>query len=222
MQIIAISDTHSMHSKVTVPDGDVLIHAGDFTGTLANQAQEMIAFNAWLGALPHRVKLVVPGNHDKMCEVHTATARKLLTNATLLIDEEVTIDGIRFYGSPWTPAFRRWYFMRPRGIRLAEKWAQIPEGTDVLITHGPPSGVLDTVGRFSPGLGEYVDEHLGCEEMWKRVQVVRPQVHVFGHIHGGAGTASLDGIRYVNASVCDEDYQPANPARAFKIQSRGP
>lgn len=207
-----------MHDKVTVPDGDVLIHAGDFIGSLARQERDLISLNAWLGTLPHAHKILVPGNHDSLLERDPAHARALLSNATVLIDEEVTIDGVRFYGSPWTPEFCNWYFMRRRGKEIAEKWAMIPEGIDVLTTHGPPKGILDEVMSFSCKTGEWEPEHVGCEDLMARVLEVKPKVHVFGHIHVGSGEAYSSGIRFINAAICDEDYKPVNPARVFEIE----
>jgi Icc-related predicted phosphoesterase len=220
LKCVAISDTHSLHAKVTIPGGDVLIHAGDLSGHLAHEEEHLIKLNAWLGTLPHRHKLVVPGNHDRLFERNPSLAKAILSNATVLIDEEVTIDGIRFYGSPWTPTFCNWYFMQPRGKAIASKWAKIPEGIDVLVTHGPPMGILDTAMDFSCSAGEYVERHVGCEELDKRVLEIKPQVHVFGHIHLCSGEMHRGGTHFINAAICDEAYRPVNPARVFEIEKK--
>lgn len=220
LKFVCISDTHSLHSKVALPDGDVLIHSGDFTGSLANQERDLVKVNAWLGTLPHRVKILVPGNHDKLLQTDPGHARALLSNATVLIDEEVTVDGIRIYGSPWTPTFLNWYFMQSRGAAIAKKWARIPAGIDVLVTHGPPYGILDTVERYSPGAGEWVEDHVGCEELLKRVAAVEPKVHVFGHMHGSYGEMPVGKTYFINAAVCDEAYQPVNKPKVFEIERK--
>jgi Icc-related predicted phosphoesterase len=109
--------------------------------------------------------------------------------------------------------FMSWAFNLPRGRMLRDKWNLIPIDTDILVTHGPPLGILDQVlpvptGGWDPDRGQ--PEHLGCEEMLIRVRTVRPKLHVFGHIHGGYGIHKDQGTTHVNASICDEDYRPVN------------
>jgi predicted phosphodiesterase len=211
VRIVCLSDTHNRHDALRVPDGDVLVHAGD--ATMHGSAEEIAAFDAWLGSLPHRHKLLIAGNHDFLFEQRPRSARELIRNATYLEDSGAELDGLRFWGSPWQPWFFDWAFNLRRGAPLKEKWALIPEGTDVLVTHGPPHGVLDRVGGVVPRLMAAATggrEHVGCEELRDAVLRLRPRVHVFGHIHEGYGEESLDGIRYVNASCCDRSYRPAN------------
>jgi hypothetical protein len=205
MKIIIISDTHSLHDQVKVPDGDVLIHCGDFTG--GGTVRDLIAFNAWLGKLPHKHKIITAGNHDKIVQDDPNHAKILMTNATLLIDEEIIIEGKRFYASPWTPEFNDWSFMLPRGDAMKAIRSKIPDGLDVLITHGPPMGILDEVmldGRY-PSKGRL---HAGCEELRSRIIEVKPKIHAFGHLHLNHGVVNLGGTVYVNASICDEAYRP--------------
>jgi len=140
MKIVCLADTHGMHSKLEVPYGDVLIHAGDFCGM--GRSLEVIAFNEWLGTLPHPAKIVIAGNHDRPFE-RDPSARAFLTNAIYLQDSEVTVAGIRFYGIPWQPAFCNWAFNLQRGEELKRKWDIIPNGIDILITHGPPHKIGD-------------------------------------------------------------------------------
>jgi predicted phosphodiesterase len=200
VRIVCISDTHGRHDDLVVPDGDVLIHAGDFTGR--GEKAEVVAFSNWLAGLPHARKLVAAGNHDFAFEKRPSEARSWLTAATYLQDSGVTIDGVTFWGSPWQPRFFDWAFNLDRGAPLAAKWALIPANTDVLVTHGPPHGILD---RTSSGL------HVGCEELLKVVERVRPKVHVFGHIHEAYGQVVKGPTRFVNASNCTLRYQPTNP-----------
>ena len=94
MKIVLISDTHCMHDRLEVPDGDVLVHAGDFTWR--GRPQEIDEFNRWLEKLPHKHKLVIAGNHDRMFEDNPMRAQSLLTNCTYLQDSGCTIDGISF------------------------------------------------------------------------------------------------------------------------------
>ncbi len=202
MRLVCISDTHGLHENLDVPDGDVLIHAGDLTkvGTL-EQIAEAASF---LEGLPHRHKIVIAGNHDLGLEYQAEQAEELLTGLTYLRDSETTVGSVRFWGSPWQPWFFDWAFNLQRGDEIRAKWDLIPQHTDVLITHGPPMGVLDLTFRQEP---------VGCADLLEAVERVSPQVHVFGHIHEaygqGAEVPGHDTI-FVNASICTLDYQPVN------------
>lgn len=206
-----MSDTHGMHSRLAVPDGDVLIHCGDFSGM--GTERDLIALNQWLGTLPHKTKLVSPGNHDIVCEDNPSYSELLLSNATLCIDRSVEIQGIKFFLSPWTPEFGRWSFMLPRGEGLRSVWSFIPDDTDVLITHGPPYGILD----LAPGLNGQPALNAGCRDLLARVLEVRPRLHVFGHIHEGSGVALMGDTTFINAAICDESYSPTNPVRIYDL-----
>jgi predicted phosphohydrolase len=199
MRLVCISDTHFPPHALQIPEGDVLIVAGDVCGhsTLA----EISVFDAFLGSLPHPHKLLIAGNHDWPFSRVPEKAIALLRHTTYLKDSGIEIGGIKFWGSPWQPFFCNWAFNLPRGAPLAKVWAKIPGGTDVLITHGPPFGILDQVPS---------GEHVGCEELLKALQRVRPKVHIFGHIHEGYGVLKQDGITFANASVCDGRYRPIN------------
>lgn len=204
MRLVCLSDTHTLHSRVKVPDGDVLIHAGDFTKRGSHEDVER--FNAFLGRQPHRHKVVIAGNHDFCFEDDRAAAQALITNARYLQDAALEIEGLRLYGSPWQPRFFDWAFNLDRGAPLRAKWDLIPADTDVLITHGPPFGHGD---RCDDG------RRVGCEELLLALERVRPRVHVFGHIHEGYGQTELrhDGGQRtlcVNASSCDVRYRAVN------------
>ena len=200
LKIVCISDTHGKHATVRLPEGDVLIHAGDFM-TYGDRLSEIASFNHWLTKQPYRHKIVIAGNHDLLFESDPNLARTQLTAATYLENSAVEIGGLRIWGSPQQPRFLDWAFNVDRGPAIREYWDMIPVETDILITHGPPFGILDTITPAS--------EHLGCEELTIAVQRVRPQVHVFGHIHGAHGRCERNGIRYLNASVLDESYRVA-------------
>jgi Icc-related predicted phosphoesterase len=206
LRIVALSDTHGLHRQVDVPPGDILIHAGDITrhGEMA----ELSEINEWLGSLPHRHKVVIAGNHDWCFEQPGRIAATLLYNAIYLQDEAVTLEGIAFYGSPWTPQFFDWAFNLPRGEPLAAKWAQIPTGTDILVTHGPP--------RYH---GDYTIHSVraGCADLLEAVTRLQPCHHVFGHIHEGAGITTSGGTTFINASVVNVRYEPINPPVLFEL-----
>jgi predicted phosphodiesterase len=209
MRLVIASDTHGLHDAVTVPDGDVFIHAGDLTnvGDLA----EISGVGKWLRRLPHRHKIVIAGNHDRCFEEQPLLAQKLLGEADGIVylqDSGVIIDGIRFWGSPWQPAFLDWAFNLQRGAEIGRKWNLIPYDINVLITHGPPMTILDDAHG----------QHLGCADLWKRVTDIAPKIHAFGHIHEGSGVEERDGTTYVNASICDGEYKAVNPCRVIDVE----
>lgn len=171
---------------------------------------ELLDFNAWLESLPHKHKIVIAGNHD-WCfeqEENADKAKAILTAATYFQDSGVEINGVYFYGSPWQPAFMDWAFNLERGKPLHEKWENIPSKTDVLITHGPPMGILDKT---------ITDETVGCFDLMERVNKVKPRYHVFGHIHEGYGQMDKGGTVFINACICTERYKPVNNPIVFDV-----
>ena len=209
MRIVVVSDTHNMHDRIDIPDGDVLVHGGDCLGQ--GTLEELDALDRFLGKLPHPHKILIAGNHDWCFERDAEAARRLVRNVIYLEDDGVELDGTKFYGSPWQPWFFDWAFNLERGEPLRKVWAKIPEDTDVLITHGPPYGVLDRTLR-----GELV----GCEELMKRVDVVKPKLHFFGHIHEGYGQEQRGDTLFVNASTCNIRYEPVNAPVVLTLENR--
>ena len=196
MKIVSISDTHMSHDEITVPPGDILIHAGDATGM--GTLKEVLGFRSWFAAQPHKHKIFVAGNHDFLFQDTPELGRELMANAGIIYleDSSVTIEGLTVYGSPWQPEFGGWAFNLPRGYKLRAKWAMIPEKVDVLVTHGPPHGILDMTpdGR-----------RVGCADLLYRLGTLSPRLHVFGHIHRSYGQLTQAGTHFVNASICNEN-----------------
>jgi len=209
LRLIVVSDTHGLHNRIeSLPDGDVLVHAGDLMNS-GYDPVDIWSFNDWLGKQPFENRIVIGGNHDRFFQNSPEQARGILTNAIYLENSGVTINGVSFWGSPYTPEFLNWAFMYPRGESARKYWDQIPQALDVLITHGPPFGILDQV--------DLVGEHLGCAELLKAVEVKKPKVHIFGHIHGGAGTFNNGVTRFINAAYLNERYKPSEPAGKIRI-----
>lgn len=210
MRIVCISDTHDRHDELHIPEGDVLVHAGD--ATRRGTEEQIRAFAAWMGTMNHPHKIFVAGNHDFGFEQRPAEARRWITDGTgvtYLQDDGVRIAGVHFWGSPWQPWFHDWAFQAQPGPEMAAKWAPIPNDVDVLITHGPPHGIMD---RTISGVDA------GCEELRKAVLGrIRPAFHVFGHIHECYGELQLDGVRFINAASCNVRYEAANAAIVFEI-----
>jgi len=194
LSLVLFSDTHQLHREMEVPDGDILVHAGDFT-MFSRNVSAIADFNTWLGELPHRYKIIVPGNHEYFLEADPSK-RSMLTNALVLLNEGTEIEGLRIWGSPVTPLYGGAF-----GLSSAEDrrqlYAQIPENTDILVTHGPPFGILDSAPHS--GL------HSGCRELLDAVMRVQPKLHVFGHVHGAHGILQTNQTTFVNAALLGVD-----------------
>ncbi len=203
MRLVCISDTHSMHRQITVPDGDILIHGGDCLGV--GTLEELEDLDNWFSEQPHRHKILIAGNHDWCLQDEPAEAEALIRNAIYLRDTGTEIEGLKFWGSPWTPVFFDWAFNLARGPVIAERWEQIPADTDILITHGPPAGILDQVITATHS------QSVGCDDLTQELERLRLKMHVFGHIHESHGQLSLNDCLFVNASTCDSSFKPLNP-----------
>jgi Icc-related predicted phosphoesterase len=218
MRVVAIADTHQFHDELVLPPGDVLLSAGD--AGRGGDVDELGGFFEWLSDQPHALKVFVPGNHDG-CLQHPAVLTRMraaFPAVRILVDEALVIDGIRWWGSPWTPLHFDWAFMHPRGPKLAERWACIPDDTDVLVTHGPPQHILDDVAAYRFGRGvldgidgdlAHDDRYAGCADLRARVRVVRPRLHLFGHIHSQKGVVDDDGTTFVNCTTNECELPPA-------------
>jgi Icc-related predicted phosphoesterase len=212
LKLLCISDIHNQLDKVNLEPADLLLIAGDLTikGSLA----EFNKFNEDVGRIKHLYRLgamIVFGNHDKLAEQNFNLTKSILTNINYILhDSSVEIEGIKFYGSPYTKMFFNWSFMLSGRDKMKAKWDQIPQ-CDILITHQPPYGILDEADIFSG--------HLGCEDLLDAVLRVNPKYHMFGHIHGGAGIKEFNGTTYINASTCTERYEPTNPPIEITIDN---
>lgn len=206
VRLVCISDTHSRHQNIpNIPIGDVLIHAGDCTGNGSLPALQ--DFADWFGSLPHKRKILIAGNHDFCFERYPTWSREMCEKAGInyLEDEQLVLDDLVFFGSPWTPQFRDMAFNAVEKDMFKHR-ALIPQSTEILITHGPALHIFD----FIPSVGE----HVGCYPLAKRIgELGRLKAHICGHIHEGYGfaTRELDGVKFANASTCNEAYQPVNP-----------
>lgn len=225
IRFVCLSDTHNRTKYIAVPDGDVLLHSGDFTG--AGSDKEVVSFNTFLGKLPHPYKVVIAGNHDlsfdlenyqSLCRnfgnlygINAAETKAKLTNCIYLEDSGVSVLGYYIYGSPWTPTFFDWAFNLDRGENIKKKWDMIPANTEILLTHGPPHNILD---KCHDGFSA------GCEDLLQKIQEISPLVHLFGHIHEGYGS-HFDGVtNYINGSNCTLRYQPTNKPLVFDLPMR--
>lgn len=180
LRIFAFADTHCQHNKLIVPDNiDIMICAGDFSDTkmYAVNFNECVNFFDWYKNQKATYKILVPGNHETSIEKKMFTREQFIDMGFIYLEhEEIVVEGIKFFGSPYTPDFHNWAFMRNRN-KLGKYWDVIPDDTDVLITHGPPKAILDLAQR-----GKYV-EHVGDSALLKKVMKIQPKIHIFGHVH---------------------------------------
>jgi calcineurin-like phosphoesterase family protein len=209
-----------------LPKGDVLIHAGDMSNK--GGERDVTNFVHWFQNIDgFQYKIFIAGNHDFCFErvnephhkgdydwLHVLMYDENLSqsNVTYLEDDFIEIESpefskpIKIYGSPWQPEFYNWAFNLPRmGEELNEKWNNIPEDTDILITHGPPNGFGDLVNNWrQPNM------NVGCELLRNKIEELNPTLNVFGHIHEGYGIYNNGKTTFVNASICTPDYRPTN------------
>ncbi len=235
LKVVAISDTHCAHAKVTIPECDVLVVAGDFTWR--GRFPEVIDFVSWLREQPAKNIIVVAGNHeltfDKGHPFFDPSARDLVANDPFeriiyLENKSVTIDGVKFYGTPYTPWFHDWGFngietgtapfSRVAIPKLAQVYGWIDDDTDILICHGPAFGCADKGG------GGNDDERLGSTDLLRRTQQLKKlKLTICGHIHEARGFVRLapDYKLYANVATLDRAYEKARPPVVFEVNELG-
>lgn len=208
MRFVAISDTHCRHRSLRLPKADVIIHAGDIS--YRGDKKEIDDFLFWFASLPYQHKIFIAGNHDFLFESEKPAAIKKLIpdSVSYLKDEEIIIDGVKIWGSPYTPWFFRWAFNKKRGGPMVAHWKNIPADADIVITHGPAYGILDMVIN---------EQHAGDKDLLKKLLEVKPKVHICGHIHESNGSLKRHGIQFINACVLNEFYELVNKPVVFEI-----
>jgi len=206
MRLILLSDTHGFHDDLSIPEGDILIHAGDIT--MSGTLHEIELFDQFLSQQPHRHKIVIAGNHDVCFESRPDEARRLIKHAVYLQDTGIEIDGVKFWGTPWQPWFMDMAFNVASNSGRRARWNLIPRDTHVLITHTPPRSILDLTS---------LGENVGCEELALAVKKLGPRLHVFGHIHEAYGIRAIGDTTYINACNSSLRYQAIQPPIVFDL-----
>ncbi len=186
----------------------MLLHAGDVS--YRGKKEEIVQFLDWFSKQPFEHKVFIAGNHDFYLEkLKPAELEALIPEGiTYLNDSGITIGGISIWGSPVTPWFHNWAFNRHRGPSIRKHWEKIPPGQDIIMTHGPVYGFLDTLPS---------EDHVGCQDLLRTVLTLRPQVHICGHIHDAYGGIKRLGIRFINASVVNDLYELAHQPIVFDL-----
>lgn len=229
MKIICISDTHNLHDRIVIPDGDMILHAGD--ESMLGTSDELESFVRWYAKLPHKHKIWIAGNHSwgmesdqaafgrfhfkrrlHQCDVNGLREyiEQLCTDlgVTYLNNTGVTVEGLKIWGSPDQPAFCGWGFNRSN-MFLTEHWKTIPDDTDILITHAPAYGILDTLEN-----GDMV----GDVPLMKRLNALpNLKLHLCGHIHPSYGTIQVGNTIHANGSILDDSYQIRNKPIILEI-----
>ena len=207
MKIWHISDTHTYHGLLKVPeDIDMVIHSGDATNPRDPYAseQEMLNFISWFGSLPIKHKVFVAGNHDLCIERNLVTKIDFMKNGIVYLENDYAeVEGLKIWGSPFTPTFGQgWAFNKKRSA-LHDIWKEIPDDVDIVVVHGPPKGILDLAYHQLNCI-----EFCGDEALRKRMYLLNPKLCLFGHIHNNediinAGTMKLSNhdTIYSNGSV---------------------
>jgi Icc-related predicted phosphoesterase len=212
MKIVCISDTHGFHNALTLPQGDMIIHAGDVTKR--GEKSQVIDFLNWYTNLEYKYKIFIAGNHDFFFEnASTKEIKELIpSNIIYLNDSGVIIEGMKIWGSPVQPWFHDWAFNLKRGNEIQKHWEKIPDQLDILITHGPAHGILDLTNR---------NESVGCKDLLKKIKVIKPKIHISGHIHEGYGIVKKYGIDFINASVLNVNYLLTNSPIELEYKTTG-
>ena len=208
LRVIAISDTHNGHAAIDIPPGDVLIHGGDYTNF--SKIEQAHFFNEWLGTLPHKIKIVVNGNHESNAR-WKKNVKEIINNAIVLIDESIEIDTpggekLLIYGTN---------FCWPMEQGRNPVYDAIPDKTGILVSHGPALG--------------YVDGNKGCRIFKQRCEEIanasgsKLKVVISGHIHQAYGTtmgspfSCLSTVQFINASIAGNSRSPVNSAVIIDI-----
>lgn len=214
MKILHISDTHTLHKglSLNLKNIDVIIHSGDASNSSNPKYnfEELYTFLEWFKELPVKHKIFVPGNHDVSLDSNYTNNKLLFTveefkkeNIHLLINKSVTIENKIFYGNPYTPTFGNWAFMKPRDA-INNYWQKnFNRLADVVITHGPPRGILDgSVDRYN----NKFFEHVGDAGLLNQILNSKCKLHCFGHVHNNsylhnAGVLNIKNRLFSNGAI---------------------
>lgn len=237
-QVVHISDTHGLHDKLIIPDCDLLIHTGDIGGRTT--LFELKQFLEWFRKQSANNRIFIAGNHDLCLDkswinrqknkgsVEGLLAQQHYNNAMELIaeykdkydiiylkDSSYNYEGIKIYGSPYSPSFHRqnWVFNADRGNEIKKIWSKIPSDVNILMTHTPPYKILDRVeDKYRESQGE--DMNVGCQDLLEIIakRLFDLKLHAFGHIHSQYGTilapvSNTRNVLFSNGAVLNNDYK---------------
>lgn len=239
-KITHISDTHNKHNQLNelLPGGDLLIHSGDISSL--GRESEVERFVKWFNGIDnYTYKIFIAGNHDMSFDREALLRNKLdyfdggrnnwdtpcaegkpqwlidmldvgLAGGVFYLENSsIDIEGIKIWGSPITPSFGYgWAFNKDRGHDINEVWNGIPMDTDIVITHGPIYGYCDRTSN--------TNTNVGCEQLYHRLNEIKPQLHFSGHIHEAYGYRQTDWGYAFNGCNCDLSYLVNNKPMTFE------
>jgi Icc-related predicted phosphoesterase len=207
-KIQVISDTHGFHNQVFIQDNvDCIIHCGDSTNyyDIYHNQPEFDDFISWYSTINVEHKILIPGNHDSWSMKKYNIDKVKSLGIIYLEHEYYKLEGLKIFGSPYTPTFGNWHHMKDRA-KLFRYWEELEENIDILITHGPPYGILDLSENRDGQL-----ENCGDKALFKKILKVQPKYHCFGHIHNNnncynQGTRTIQGCKttFMNCSMVED------------------
>lgn len=220
MKIVAISDVHGKWNKLQIPECDILISAGDYS--FRGEKHMVENFHKWLNKQEAGYIISGQGNHELWVEKNFAEAKEIAEKACPGVHfigdaQTINIEGIKIFVSACTPWFYDWAWNRARSLGeaqhrqikyIGDEWAKIEPDTNILVTHGPPYEILDELLYVD---GTPKGQFVGCDILAKKITQIKPDLHIFGHIHCGYGQKHLNGTSYYNVAICDEMYMASNP-----------
>ena len=220
MKIWHISDTHTYHGLLKVPeDIDMVIHSGDATNPrdLYASEQEMLNFISWFGSLPIKHKVFVAGNHDLCIERNLVTKIDFMKNGIVYLENDYAeVEGIKIWGSPFTPSFGQgWAFNKKRSA-LHDIWKEIPDDVDIVVVHGPPKGILDLAYHQLNCI-----EFCGDEALRKRMYLLNPKLCLFGHIHNNENIINAGTMKLSNHDTIYSNGSVVTDGKFGKLSSNG-
>lgn len=213
MKIALISDVHAQWYNLIIPECDLLISAGDYS--YRGELPVVKAFHKWLSMQPAKHVISLQGNHELWVEKNWGRARDTVryidSRIHFVWEKTITIEGKKIHCSSVTPEFNNWAYNRKHGDEIRTHWDRIPFDTEILVTHGPPYGILDMTSDF---------RNVGCKDLEIKVQELHQlKLHVFGHIHDSSGEHCKFNKLFINASICDENYRATNPVRIVDLSN---
>jgi Icc-related predicted phosphoesterase len=205
---VAFSDLHGQYSKKLTRwfnehPADILLFAGDLQ---LNGYDDGSFFLQWLNSLPYKHRVMIFGNHDGNYD-YTMEEAKKYTSIHILNNESIIVDGIKIWGSPYSVQFGEWWFMKPDN-ELYDIYKNIPDDTDIVMTHTPAFGVLDkTIDGINAG---------SIQLRFRIDELNNLKYHVAAHIHEGYGMEKGTAT-FINCSILDEKYRLVNDPVMFEI-----
>lgn len=217
MKICAISDLHGYLPKIE--PCELLLICGDIVSLKCQEYHQscrkwyLKKFKPWIEGLPCEKVLFIPGNHECGMENNEDEFKRLFSRsnkATLLIHENyeyISKDGqiFKIFGTPYCKKFGDWAYMRENET-LEEKFSEIPEGLDILMTHDAPYGCNDICVESTPW---NTFEHLGNIPLRETILKKNPKLVLHGHLHSSLHEfESLGESKVINCSIKNENYEP--------------